>query len=105
MSFQLLSPRAAATDPACPVSVINDAIRSQRSVIRIVWDDDDIPDHAKGYVQWSVRPYRVTDRCDGTRDSNAMLDALMCCGETHVDLAQVYADAYPNDHNIFRSSI
>jgi len=24
-----------------------------------VWDEDDIPEHAKGFVQWSVRTYRV----------------------------------------------
>lgn len=84
----------------CPEDVIQAAIESNRQIAEIVWDEPGTPEHCKGTKQWSVRPYRVTDRCDGTRDSNAMLVCYEFCKTTGIDLKEAYEDAYAdNDHD------
>lgn len=101
MSITLLPAAPSLTLEGCPQHVLEDAIATSRSVARIVWDDPGTPEHCLGYVQWSTRPYRVTDRCDGTRDSNAILVCRVFCRRTGVDLPELYAKAYPDDENIF----
>jgi len=82
----------------CGDHVIHDAITTNRKVVKIIWDEDDVPEHAKGYIQWSTRPYRVTDRCDGTRDSNAMLVCHELSKATGLDINSIYHDAYSDEN-------
>ncbi|MBJ7265531.1 hypothetical protein [Idiomarina abyssalis] len=96
MSFQYLDETDNEYEDV-PEYVKHEALNSERRVIKIIWDEDDIPDHAKGYVQWSVRPYRVSDKCDGTRDSCAMY-ALKVLGERKgIDVVELANRAYPDD--------
>lgn len=104
MSIELMDADPALIREGCDEQVIEEATRSFRQVAKIVWDHPDTPEHCKGYTQWSVRPYRVTDRCDGTRDSNAMLVCLEYCKQTHLDLSGIFARAYPDEENIFLDS-
>lgn len=76
--------------------VLKEAIESNRQVIRIRWDDPDIPEHARGYVQWSTRPYLVTDCCDGTRDSCCQWVTYVICKALGIDADAVYTEAYPD---------
>ncbi len=86
-----------------PPYAINEARESGRNVIKIVWDEDDIPEHCKGYIQWSVRPYRVTDLCDGTRDGVCHLVTNNVCKQLGIDMLTVYNRAYENrpEHDTF----
>lgn len=104
MSITLKDVVPSLTREGCPDYVIAEAIQSGRQVAKIVWDEPDTPDHCKGYVQWSVRPYRVTDRCDGTRDSNAILACMEFCKSTGLDLANLYEQAYPEENNHIRDA-
>jgi len=94
MSIQLF-PVESAPLPT-PHHVLTEAVMSERYVAKIVWDEDDIPEHAKGFVQWSVRPYRVSDGCDGSRDENAKLVLLRFCQQTGIDIRAAYRAAYPD---------
>lgn len=104
MSIELFLPMQSLNEIGCPKDVIDNAKKTSRRVAKIVWDEEDVPDHCKGYVQWSVRPYRVTDGCDGTRDSNAMFVCHEFCKATGLDIVQVYTAAYSDEENIFDDS-
>jgi hypothetical protein len=96
-----MNPDGSVAKEGCPSYIIDEAINSSRQVARIIWDEPDTPVHCRGYIQWSVRPYWVTDRCDGTRDSNAMLTCQEFCNKTGLDLVKIYATSYPDENNIF----
>jgi hypothetical protein len=81
----------------CPNHIIEESVSSGRDIVKIVWDEDDTPDHCKGNTQWSVRPYRIQDTCDGTRDGNTYLVCREFCKKTGLDLKKIYTQAYPDD--------
>ena len=85
----------------CPQHVIENAVRTKRKIIRIVWDESHIPEHAKGFVQWSIRPYRVTDTCDGTRDGVCFLMGLRLCERLGLNISQLFDKAYPKEAGYF----
>lgn len=85
----------------CPQGVIDNALATNREVLQLIWDGADYPEQSHGFVQWSVRPFLVTDRCDGTRDANVMAVLRAMCGYTDVNLSAIYQSAYPDDENIF----
>lgn len=80
-----------------PEHVKHEAVSSGRRVVKIIWDEDGIPEHVKDYVQWSVRPYRVSDKCDGTRDSCAMCTLKVLCERKGIDVSELAERAYPDD--------
>ncbi len=81
----------------CPMHVIIESINSKRDIVKIIWDEDCYPDHCKGYFQWSVRPYRIQDTCDGTRDENAYLVCKEFCRKTGLNLIDIHSEAYPDE--------
>lgn len=85
----------------CPQHVIENAVRTKRKVIRIVWDESYIPEHAKGFVQWSTRPYCVTDTCDGTRDGVCFFMGLRLCERLGLNISQLFDKAYPKEAGYF----
>ena len=97
MSIELFDVVPSLTRQGCHEHVISEAIRSNRQVAKIVWDEPDTPEHCLGYIQWSVRPFLVTDRCDGTRDRNVMLVCLDICKATGVDMEATYQRAYADE--------
>ncbi|TNC80800.1 MAG: hypothetical protein C9356_11800 [Oleiphilus sp.] len=101
MSITFLDVQPSLIREGCPKYVIDEAIASSRKVAKIVWDGEDVPENCFGFVQWSVRPYRVTDRCDGTRDTNAMDVTSVMCQRTNIDIRAAHKAAYPDDANIF----
>ena len=52
MSFELYVPMQSLVEFGCPKKVIDLAIESSRRVAKIVWDEDDIPEHCRGVIQW-----------------------------------------------------
>jgi len=66
-----------------------------KQLLKIVWDDaDGYPEHAWGYVQWSIRPYTQWYGCDGTTDENIHLIAKALCEALGLDYAALYEQAY-----------
>lgn len=101
MSIRLFDAMPSLINQGCPRHVVENAIDTSRQIANIVWDDPDTPEHCRGFVQWSARPFRVTDRCDGTSDSNALLVCNEFCARTGIDLSAIYESAYPDEHNPF----
>lgn len=80
---------------AAPEQVRTAALWYRRQILKIVWDAaDGYPQHAWGYVQWSVRPFTVGMRCDGTTDDNVHYIALRLCARLGLDYAALYERAY-----------
>ena len=66
-----------------------------RQIKQIVWDEaGGYPEHAWGYIQWSVRPYEQRQGCDGTIDLNVHLIGLQLCEELGLDYQALYNQAY-----------
>lgn len=64
-------------------------------VKKIVWDKEGgYPEHAWGYVQWTVRPFVQGYGCDGTTDGNVHLVALTLCAMLDIDYRRCYREAY-----------
>lgn len=64
-------------------------------VKKIVWDKEGgYPEHAWGFVQYTVRPYWPGFGCDGTTDENVHLIACTLCEQLGIDYAKAYARAY-----------
>lgn len=71
------------------------ALVENKALLKIVWDEaSGYPEHAWGYVQWSVRPYVQWYGCDGTTDSNIHLIAYRLCTQLGLDYAALYEQAY-----------
>lgn len=67
----------------------------KRQYLRIIWDKaDGYPDHAWGYIQWSIRPYEQRYGCDGTVDPNINLIGLRLCEQLGLDYKSLYRRAY-----------
>ena len=91
---QLFDPLDARATEA-PTYVRENALRYQRQILKITWDAaDGNPEHAWGYRQWSVRPFTVGMRCDGTTDDNVHYIAMRLCRRLGLDYPAVYARAY-----------
>ncbi len=82
----------------CPDYVRNEAVKSNRKILKIIWDrEDGYPEHAWGYIQWSVRPYRLSDGCDGTRDGCAHFLAKHFLESINLNYFDIYDLAYFDD--------
>lgn len=101
MSFHFYEPSQDLIALGCRPEVVLEAKQSNRQVVQIIHDGDDIPEHCKGWVQWSVRPFVVTDRCDGTRDSNLMLVVWNFCKTLGLDLKAIQTTADPDECDLF----
>lgn len=74
------------------------ALLPEGHLVRIVWDaEEGYPEHAWGYEQFTVRPYRQGYGCDGTTDTNIHLIALELCDRLGIDYVDAYVAAYPED--------
>lgn len=77
-----------------------------KCLLKIIWDGaDGYPEHAWGYVQWSVRPYTQWYGCDGTTDANIHFIAKTLCGRLGLVYADLYEQAYsrPQDEPLGQS--
>lgn len=64
---------------------------------KIVWDEaGGYPEHAWGFVQYTVRPYHPGYGCDGTTDLNIHLIAEILAERAGLNYSQVYRSAYPD---------
>lgn len=64
-------------------------------VKKIIWDKDGgHPEHALGFVQYSLRPYRQGYGCDGTTDKNIHLIASVMTQREDWDYVDLYQKAY-----------
>jgi hypothetical protein len=91
---QLFDPLDARVTDA-PTHVRQDALRHRRQILKITWDAaDGYPEHAWGYIQWSVRPFTVGMRCNGTTDDNVHYIAMRLCRRLGLDYPALYARAY-----------
>ena len=67
-------------------------------IMKIVWDDaGGYPQHAWGFIQYTVRPYIQGYGCDGTTDLNIHLIAATLCKRLGIDYTKAYTKAYPED--------
>jgi len=67
-------------------------------LVKIVRDKEGgYPEHAWGYTQYTVRPYRQGFGCDGTTDSNVHLIALDIMKRLGLDYAAIYREAYQDE--------
>ncbi len=78
-----------------PEYVRKGALEANKQILKIVWDQDGgYPEHAWGYVQWSIRPYEQRYGCDGTTDLNIHLIALRLCESLGLDYVDLYERTY-----------
>src|SRR5215213_5597230 len=67
-------------------------------ILHIVWDEaDGYPEHGWGNEQWSIRPYRVGQGCDGTIECNMHFVAIELMERVGIDYRQLYEEAYPGE--------
>lgn len=99
MSRELYSP-----DDRLPVGAPPDLVAkardSGRKLARIVMDEAEgvSPGHSGyGFVQWSVRPYRVGDGCDGSRDQNVKYVLSVVCDRLGWSIKELFEAAYPDE--------
>lgn len=70
----------------------------RRTVLRYTWTaEEGFAPHARGVVQYSLRPYQVTDRCDGTRDGPALFVTRALLAAQGCTLEAAFAQAYPDE--------
>lgn len=70
---------------------------AETRILHIVWDEEEgYPQTAWGYEQWSVRPYRVGQGCDGTIEESMHFVALHLLARVGIDYRALYRDAYPD---------
>ncbi|MCI0558937.1 MAG: hypothetical protein MN733_10610 [Nitrososphaera sp.] len=80
---------------AAPEEIRARAKAKNKQIKKIVWDKEGgYPEHAWGYVQWTIRPYEQRDGCDGTVDDNVHLIALRLCEALGLDYPMLYEKAY-----------
>ncbi len=66
---------------------------------KIVWDKEGgYPEHAWGYTQYTLRPYRQGYGCDGTTDLNIHLIAMTMAEREGIDYLDIYRRAYPEEN-------
>lgn len=64
---------------------------------KITWDaEGGYPEHAWGFVQYTVRPYIPGYGCDGTTDNNIHFVAATLAGRCGLDYGEIYRSAYPD---------
>lgn len=70
-------------------------------VKKIVWDEaGGYPEHAWGFVQYTIRPYWPGFGCDGTTDQNVHYIACLLSEQLGVDYAKAYRRAYASDTSL-----
>ena len=80
---------------AAPEVIRARAKAENKKIKMIVWDQEGgYPQHAWGYIQWSIRPFEQRDGCDGTTDPNIHLIALRLCEAIGLDYPALYENAY-----------
>ena len=66
-------------------------------ILHIVWDEEEgYHQDAWGFEQWSVRPYRVGQGCDGTIEENMHFIAHHLLSQLGIDYYAAYTEAYPD---------
>ena len=71
------------------------ALAEGKSIKQIAWDaEGGYPEHAWGYVQWSLRPYEQRQGCDGTVDLNVHLIGIRLCEGLGLNYKALYEKAY-----------
>jgi len=94
MTERLLSPYSREAE-AAPERIRARAKAENKKMKQIVWDEaGGYPQHAWGYVQWSIRPYEQGYGCDGTTSANIHLIALRFCEALGLDYPALYEKAY-----------
>jgi restriction endonuclease Mrr len=84
-----------------PPSYLQRALVEDKQLLRIVWDEaDGYPEHAWGYVEWSLRPYEQYYGCDGTTTENINLIGYRLCSELGLDYPALYEQAYADKDHI-----
>ena len=67
-------------------------------ILHIVWDEEEgYTRDAWGFEQWSVRPYRVGQGCDGTIEESMHFVALHLLAKIGIDYRANYHEAYPEE--------
>lgn len=65
---------------------------------KITWDQEGgYPEHAWGFVQYTVRPYVPGYGCDGTTDENIHLIASVLAERSGIDYVAAYRKAYKDE--------
>lgn len=69
---------------------------TNRQILKITWDAEEgwYHEHAWGFTQYSVRPYRQWYGCDGTTDDCIHFIARDVCKRLDLDYADLYEQAY-----------
>lgn len=97
---ELLSPEdpRAARAPRHVLDKAAERASAETRILHVVWDQEGgYPEAGWGFEQWSVRPYRVGQGCDGTIECNMHFVALALLPALGVDYRQVYAEACPGE--------
>ncbi len=94
MTDRLLDPYDPAAQ-ATPERLHRQALDTNKQLLQIILDEaGGYPEHAWGFIQWSLRPYEQRQGCDGTVDLRVHLIGLQLCTELGLDYATLYAQAY-----------
>ena len=94
MAEILLNPKSRQANQA-PAYFRERALTEGKKLLKIVWDQaGGYPEHAWGYVQWSIRPYEQGYGCDGTTGLNIHLIAWRLCEALELDYPALYEQAY-----------
>ena len=66
-------------------------------ILHVVWDEEEgHPQASWGFEQWSVRPYRVGQGCDGTIEDSMHFVAIHLFASL-LDYQALYQEAYPGE--------
>lgn len=94
MTERLFAPDSC-TALSAPFHIRTRAHQERKFIKQIIWDKEGgYPEHAWGYIQWSIRPYAQRYGCDGTTDANIHLIALRFCQALQLDYPTLYEKAY-----------
>lgn len=67
-------------------------------LVKIVWDrEGGYPEHAWGYIQWTVRPVWPGFGCDGTADAEHHARACQLLVRLGINADEVYSRAYADE--------
>jgi hypothetical protein len=95
---ELLSPEdpRAARAPRHVLDKAAERASAETRILHVVWDQEDgYPETGWGFEQWSVRPYRVGQGCDGTIECNMHFVALALMPALGIDYRKLYTEASP----------
>ena len=91
---RLINPNNPSAQEA-PAKLREMALKDGLQLLQITWDKEGgYLEHAWGFEQWSVRPYRLGYGCDGTTDENIHFIAWKVCEIVGIDYPALYWEAY-----------